>query len=74
MLIERAIKNGVEGIDGARSLFMEIKRGGYNKYQMSVVEGHLIALGYELLENNETRQAIKTFECAVLEYPKSDWA
>jgi tetratricopeptide (TPR) repeat protein len=74
LLKERAIEKGVEGAEGALALFKEIKRGDFNNYQMSVVEGHLIALGYELLENNETKQAIKTFECAVLEYPKSDRA
>jgi tetratricopeptide (TPR) repeat protein len=74
LLKERAIEKGIEGAEGALALFKKIKRGDFNNYQMSVVEGHLIALGYELLENNETKQAIKTFECAVLEYPKSDRA
>ncbi|NIM20061.1 MAG: tetratricopeptide repeat protein [Candidatus Latescibacteria bacterium] len=74
LLKERAIEKGVEGTEGALALFREIKRGDFNNYQMSVVEGHLLALGYELMENNETKQAIKAFECAVLEYPKSDRA
>jgi tetratricopeptide (TPR) repeat protein len=74
LLRERAIEKGVEGNEGALALFKGIKRGDFDSYQMSVVEGHLLALGYELLENNETQQAIKTFEYAVLEYPKSDRA
>lgn len=74
LLRERAIEKGVEGSEGALALFKAIKEGDFDSYQMSVVEGHLLALGYELLENNETQQAIKTFEYAVLEYPKSDRA
>ncbi len=74
LLKERAIEKGVEGAEGAIALFMKIKKGDFNNYQMSVVEGHLLALGYELMENNETEQAIKAFECAVLEYPESDRA
>ncbi len=74
LLKERAIEKGVEGEEGALALFSEIKRGDFQNYQMSVVEGHLLALGYELMENDETMQAVKTFECAVMEYPESDRA
>jgi tetratricopeptide (TPR) repeat protein len=68
LLYERALEKGV---DGAIALFNEIKRGDYNSYQLSVVEGHLIALGYELLENNNTKEAIEVFKYAVSEYPGS---
>jgi len=68
LLYERALEKGV---DGAIALFNEIKRGDYKSYQLSVVEGHLIALGYELLENNKTGEAIRVFKHAVSEYPES---
>jgi tetratricopeptide (TPR) repeat protein len=68
LLYERALEKGVEG---AIALFNEIKRGDYKNYQLSVVEGHLIALGYELLENNNTKEAIEVFNYAVSEYPRS---
>jgi len=71
LLYERVLEKGVEGDEGAIALFNKIKRGDYNNYHLSVVEGHLNALGYELLENNKTKEAIEIFKYAVLEYPES---
>jgi tetratricopeptide (TPR) repeat protein len=71
LLYERALEKGVEGEEGAIALFNEIKRGDYDSYHLFVVEGHLIALGYELLENNKTKEAIEIFKYAVSEYPES---
>lgn len=68
LLHERALEKGVEG---AIALFKGIKRGDYRSYQLSVVEGHILALGYELLENNKTKEAIEVFAYAVSEYPES---
>lgn len=70
-LIETAFEKGVDGDEGALALFKKIKRGEYSNYKLSVVEGHLNALGYELLRDNKTMEAIKTFEYMVLEYPES---
>jgi hypothetical protein len=71
LLYERVLEKGVNGEEGANTLFDKIKRGDYNSYQLSVVEGHLIALGYQLLENDRTEDAVEVFKHAVLEYPES---
>ncbi len=68
LLYERVLE---EGVDDAIALFGKIKKGDYDNYQLSVVEGHLIALGYELLRNNKTKEAIEVFKYAVSEYPES---
>jgi tetratricopeptide (TPR) repeat protein len=70
-LYERALEKGVDGDEGAIALFKGIKRGDFDNYNLYVVEGHLNALAYELLGDNKTKQAIQTFEYAVLEYPES---
>lgn len=71
LLYERALEKGVDGAEGAIALFKEIKKGDYSNYGLSVVEGHLNALGYSLLGSGETELAIQAFESAVLEYPES---
>lgn len=71
LLYERVLEKGVSGDEGAIALFNKIKKGDYNNYHLSVVEGHLNALGYELLENNKTKEAIEIFKYVVLEYPES---
>jgi len=71
LLIERARDKGVDGDQGAIALCKEIRRGDLKNYQLSVWEGHLIALGYELLENNKIKEAIEVFKYAVSEYPES---
>lgn len=71
LLYERVIEKGVVGEEGANSLFDEIKRGDFNSYHLSVVEGHLIALGYQLMENNRIQEAIEVLRHAVLIYPES---
>ncbi|MHA2497683.1 MAG: tetratricopeptide repeat protein, partial [Candidatus Hodarchaeales archaeon] len=71
LLIERARDKGVGGDQGAIALCKQIRGGGFADYQLSVWEGHLTALGYELLENNEIKGAIETFKYAVSEHPES---
>jgi len=71
LLYERVLEKGVSGDEGAIALFNKIKRGDYKSYHLSVVEGHLNALGYELFENNKTKEAIEVFKYAVSEYPES---
>jgi tetratricopeptide (TPR) repeat protein len=71
LLIERARDKGVHGPEGAITLCKEIRRGDFQDYQLSVWEGHLIALGYVLLENDRTEDAIETFKYAVSEHPES---
>ena len=68
LLYERILE---EGVEGAIALFNEIKRGDYTSYGLSVVEGHLNALGYQLLENDKTKEAIEIFKFMVSEYPES---
>lgn len=70
-LIERARDKGVEGNQGAIALFRDIKSGRFDDYRLRVVEGHLNALGYELLANDETENAIEVFKYEVSEYPES---
>jgi len=70
-MVETAREKGVDGDEGALALFERIKRGDYSDYGLSVSEGHLNALGYELLRDDKTMEAIKTFEFMVSEYPKS---
>ena len=71
LLYERVLEMGVSGDEGAIALFNRIKSGDYKSYHLSVVEGHLNALDYELLENNKIKEAIEIFKYAVLEYPES---
>lgn len=71
LIQERAQENGLGGDEGAFALFREIKRGDYKDYNLSVVEGHLLAVGYEYLEQEKTTEAIETFKFAVSEYPQS---
>jgi hypothetical protein len=68
LLYERILKQGVKG---GIALFNEIKRGDYKNYHLSVAGGHLIALGYELLKNDKTKESIEIFKYAVLKYPES---
>jgi tetratricopeptide (TPR) repeat protein len=71
LITERARDKGVDGDQGAIALCKEIRRGDFENYQLSVWEGHLIALGYEFLQNDLTEEAIETFKYAVSEYPES---
>ena len=71
LLYERALEKSVGGEEGALALFKNIKRGDYESYHLKVVEGHINALGYELLGNDKTQEAIEVFKYAVLEYPES---
>jgi tetratricopeptide (TPR) repeat protein len=71
LLIERARDKGVDGDEGAIALYKAIRRGDFEIYQLSVGEGHLNALGYELLGNDQIEEAIVVFKYAVSEYPES---
>lgn len=70
-LIERARDMGVGGAQGVLALCKKIRQGDLEDYQLSVWQGHLIALGYELLENDRTEDAIEIFKYTVSEYPES---
>ena len=71
LLYERALEKGVDGDEGAIALYNKIKKGDYQSYRLSVVGGHLIALGDELLENDKTKEAIGLLKYGVSEYPES---
>ena len=71
LLYERALRNGVEGDEGAIALYNEMKTGDYKIYQLDVGEIQLNALGYRLLGNNKTKEAIDIFKHMVSEYPNS---
>lgn len=70
-LYDRALENGLDGDKGAMVLFRRMKRGDFKDYRLRVAEGHLLALGYKLAENDNSELAVQTFEHAVQEYPKS---
>lgn len=71
LLLERAQEKGIGGDTGAIALFREIKRGDFKSYNLSVVEGHLLACGYEYLQQGQTKEAIEIFKYAAEEYPQS---
>jgi tetratricopeptide (TPR) repeat protein len=71
LLYERILQNGLEGDEGAITFFNKLKKGDYRNYHLSAGERHLNTLGYQLLENNKTKEAIEIFTLAVTEFPKS---
>ncbi|UCC44790.1 MAG: hypothetical protein JSU65_02360 [Candidatus Zixiibacteriota bacterium] len=71
MLYERAVRNGVDGSEGAIALYREMKSqdSGLTKYDVS--ESQLNSLGYRLLEAEKVEEAIGIFRLNVAEHPDS---
>jgi tetratricopeptide (TPR) repeat protein len=71
LLYERVLQRGLEGDEGAIALYHEMKTGDYTIYRLDPGERHINALGYRLLEDNKTEEAVGIFEFMVSEYPES---
>ena len=71
MLYERAVQKGVDGPEGAIALYDEMKTRDSKIFKFDVSQGQLNSLGYRLLGNNKTREAIEIFKFIVSEYPES---
>lgn len=71
MLYEKAIRNGIDGPEGAIALYNEMKSQDNKLIKYDVSEGQLNSLGYRLLENEKVKEAIEIFKLNVSEHPES---
>ena len=71
MLYEKAIRNGIEGPEGAIALYNEMKSKDNELTGYDVSESQLNSLGYRLLEDEKVEEAIGIFKLNVSEHPES---
>jgi tetratricopeptide (TPR) repeat protein len=71
LLHDRAVENGLEGLDGVIAYYNDLRSGsdGYDTYE--VTESELNALGYLLLQEERTELAVGVFKLCVAEHPES---
>jgi tetratricopeptide (TPR) repeat protein len=71
MLLEKALKNGVTGEEGAIAFYKGLNSPDNKLIKYSLGEEHLNAVGYALLQYNKVNEAIEIFNFMVEEFPQS---
>ena len=60
-LLEKALRNGVDGEDGAIAFYKELNSPDNKLIKYSLGEGHLNSAGYALLQYNKVNEAVELF-------------
>ena len=71
MLLEKALRNGVAGEDGAIAFFKGLNSPDNKLIKYSLSEEHLNAAGYALLQYSKVNEAIEMFTFMIKEFPES---
>jgi len=71
MLLEKALRNGVTGDDGAIAFYKGLNSPDNKLIKYSFDEEHLNAAGYALLQYNKVNEAVELFTFIIEEFPES---